>query len=77
MHGPFRWHNLNITEDIPIAKAIALSATNDFSILTNRVKIRDVLEPYANWGIKELYKLINKPGDKKLNMASILLQEDH
>jgi hypothetical protein len=74
--GPFRWHNLNILEEIPIAKALALAATEDITILTSKEKIRDTLEPYANWGIRELYSELNKPIDKKLLMANLILNDN-
>lgn len=73
--GPFRWHNLSFSEDIPVAKALALAASEKVTILTSKVSIRDCLEQYANWGIKELASVLNKPGDKKLLLALYL--QDH
>jgi len=72
--SPFRWHNLNAHEDRPIAKALALKATNDINVLSSLVKIRDILEAYANWGFDILYREISKPGERHLNLAKLLLE---
>ena len=75
IHGPFKWHNLDDKDDIPLIQAMALATSKDLTILTSKERMRDLLEPYANWGFDELYRIVTNPGDRRVNVVEYLLRD--
>ena len=69
----FRWAQFSPQIDIPILKALAISASEDVNVLLSREEILTIAEEYANAGIHDLRDaILQEYGQPLWNLVSLL-----
>lgn len=71
----FGWSIFSESTDIPLLKAIAISAKKDISIVLRQEDILKIAEEYANAGVGELYSSLTESGNFPLMHLVDLLPE--
>lgn len=70
--GLFRWTNLSKDFEIPCLQLIALAETEDIDILSDEGAIQEIVEEYANEGIRIIKnEILDGPGDSLRKLVGI------
>jgi dnd system-associated protein 4 len=70
--SPFKWSNFS-GSDITLIKSICLIHNDkDPHVLLNKEKMMDITESYANGGIEDICKVLDKEGSKVNNLLELL-----
>jgi dnd system-associated protein 4 len=73
---PIHWEVFSEQVDLPILKALAISATGAIAVLARPDEIATIAEEYANAGIRDLqYLLLDQPGQPLWNLVDLVRDE--
>ncbi|PYE54095.1 hypothetical protein [Deinococcus yavapaiensis] len=63
----FHWPQFDAYQDVPVLKAVALTAERDVNVLTSPERILRIVEEYANAGIHDLVARLDPDAGLPLN----------
>lgn len=74
---PIHWEVFSSDRDVPILKAIAISATGDVAVLSRLDEVVAIAEEYANVGIRDIKSLLlDQYGQPLWSLVNMIRDDD-